>query len=243
MATYVLVHGSWHDGSMWEPVAAELRNAGHEVFTPTVAGHGKDGDKSATHADAVASIVDAIVGAGLSEIILLGHSYGGTVIARVYEEIPARIRRLIFWNAFVPEAGNSLMDEAPPHYRDLFAHLAETSPDRTVSLPFSIWRENFIQDATLELAESTFDLLSSEPFDPMLEKLPLDRFYATLSQVGRSFINGTEDTALPPGEWGWHPRMSGRLMGARLVQLPGSHEVMLTNPVLLAQKILEAGRD
>lgn len=228
---------------MWKPVAAELRRAGHTVLTPTVAGHGKDGDKTASHTDAVTSVVDQIVAAGLSDIVLLGHSYGGTVVARVYEEIPDRIRRLIFWNAFIPAAGNSLMDEAPPHYRELFAQLAAASPDNTVSLPFPIWRENFIQDAKLGFAQSMFELLSSEPFAPLNEKLPLDRFYATLPQVGRSFINGTEDIALPPGEWGWHPRMSGRLMGPRFVQLPGSHEVMLTNPALLAQKIVEAGRD
>ena len=37
--------------------------------------------------------------------------------------------------------------------------------------------------------------------------------------------------------------MSSRLGLFRLVQLPGSHEVMFTNPTLLAQKIIEAGRD
>lgn len=243
MSIYVLVHGSWHDGSLWEPVAAVLRNQGHEVHTPTVAGHGKDASKDVDHAQCVDSVVSYISDAGLDEVVLLGHSYGGTVIARVYEEIPARIKRLIFWNAFVPAPGNSLLDETPPHYRELFGQLAAASPDNTVTLPFPIWRENFIQDADLEFAQATYARLSSEPFQPFVDKLPLDRFYATLSNVGRSYINGTEDIALPPGEWNWHPRMSSRLAGPRLVQLPGSHEVMFTNPALLAAKIIEAGRD
>lgn len=243
MTTYVLVHGSWHDGSLWEPVASHLRTSGHTVHTPTVAGHGKDANKAVSHDECVAWIVNQIVHADLTDIVLLGHSYGGTIIARVFEEIPERIRRLIFWNAFIPEPGNSLLDEVPPHYRALFTHLAATSDDNSVAIPFPIWRENFIQDAPLELAQSTFEQLSTEPFQPLQDKLPLTRFYELLPQVGRSFINGLEDIALPPGEWGWHPRMSGRLAGARLVQLPGSHEVMFTNPELLAQKIVEAGRD
>jgi hypothetical protein len=49
---------------------------------------------------------------------------------------------------------------------------------------------------------------------------------------------------LPQGaEWGWHPRMSSRLGLFRLVQMPGSHEVIFTNPGGLAEKLIEAGRD
>ncbi|MFC5139456.1 alpha/beta fold hydrolase [Actinomycetospora rhizophila] len=241
MSTYVLVHGSWHTGDLWEGVAEPLRAQGRTVHTPTVAGHGKGVDKAVNHDDCVASIVDHIVGQDLSDVVLLGHSFGGTVIARVAEEIPDRLRRLIFWNAFVPAPGNCLDDETPPHYRELFAQLAASTDDDTIMLPFPIWREAFIQDAPLELAQSTYELLSPEPAQPFRDKLALTRFYEL--QIPRSYINATEDIALPPGEWGWHPRMSSRLGMYRLVQLPGSHEVMFTNPGLLAQKTVEAGRD
>lgn len=240
MAMYVLVHGSWHDGPLWGPVAEQLRAAGHEVHTPTIAGHGNGVPKDVDHDDCVASIVDFVVEHDLSGFVLLGHSFGGTVIARVAEEIPERIERLIFWNAFVPQPGNSLMDEVPPHYREMFAGLAAASEDNTVPMPFPVWRDAFIQDADLELAQSTHAQLSTEPFTPFTDKLDLRRFYAL--DIPKSYINATEDTALPQGEWGWHPRMSGRLGAFRLVQLPGSHEVMFTNPALLAAKIVEAGR-
>jgi hypothetical protein len=36
---FVLVHGSWHDGSLWKSVAGARDVAGH-VTAPTVAGHG-----------------------------------------------------------------------------------------------------------------------------------------------------------------------------------------------------------
>jgi hypothetical protein len=47
----------------------------------------------------------------------------------------------------------------------------------------------------------------------------------------------------PAGRMGWHPRMSSRLGLYRLVQMPGSHELIFTNPNLLTDKIIEAGRD
>jgi hypothetical protein len=91
------------------------------------------------------------------------------------------------------------------------------------------------------LAQSTYDTLSPEPYQPFNDKLDMGGFY-TLT-IPKSYINATEDVALPQGEWGWHPRMSNRLGLFRLVQMPGSHEVMFTNPIGLASKIIEAGRD
>jgi hypothetical protein len=37
--------------------------------------------------------------------------------------------------------------------------------------------------------------------------------------------------------------MSSRLGEFRLVQMPGSHEAVFTNPIGLADKFIEAGRD
>jgi pimeloyl-ACP methyl ester carboxylesterase len=241
VTTFVLVHGAWHDGLAWKPVITRLETLGHTAYAPTVAGHGKDADKAVGHDDCVRSVVRFILDKHLSDVVLLGHSSGGTVIARVAEEIPDLLRRLIFWNAFVLQPGGSINDDLPPHYRELFAQLAAESADNTVTLPFPIWREAFIQDADLDLAKSSYEQLSSQPYQLFMEKLDLSRFYQL--EVAKSYLNATDDTALPPGEWGWHPRMSARLGLHRLVQLPGSHEVLFTNPAQLADKIVEAGRD
>jgi pimeloyl-ACP methyl ester carboxylesterase len=238
---FVLVHGSWHDGPLWQPVADHLRNLGHEVHTPTVAGHGKGANRQVDHAACTRSIVDYIVSHDLKDIVLLGHSYGGTIICKVVEAVDDRVRRLVFWNAFVPRDGESLMDNVPPHYRELFEQLAAASGDGTVTMPFPIWRENFINDADLETAQRAYDLLTPEPYQPMADKLDLKKFYSL--QTPRSYINCTEDIALPHGEWAWHPRMSSRLGLFRLVQLSGSHEVMFTAPERLADAIERAGRD
>jgi pimeloyl-ACP methyl ester carboxylesterase len=238
---FVLVHGSWHDGSLWGPVADRLRALGHAVETPTIAGHGKGVDEAVTHEDCVRSIVDAIVEPDLTNVVLVGHSFGGTVIAKVAEQVPERIRRLVFRNAFVPEDGNSLNDEILPDFRQLFEQLAAASDDNTVMLPWPIWREAFINDASENEARAAYEQLSSEPFQPLSAKLDLKRFYSL--EIPRSYLNCTEDIALPHGEYAWHPRFSSRLGLCRLVQMPGSHEVIFTNPRLRAEKLVEAGRD
>jgi len=241
MSRFVLIHGSWHTGAHWAPVAKRLEELGHAVVAPTVLGHGTGVEKRVNHAEQIEDLVGQIVKADLRDFVLVGHSYGGTIIARLAEEIPDRIRRLVFWNAFVPERGHSLNDEVPPHYRALFDQISAAAPDKSVMLPYPIWREAFINDADESLARSAYESLSPEPYQPFLDKLDLERFYAT--QIPKSYLNCTEDTALPPGEWGWHPRMSSRLGLFRLVQMSGSHEVLFTNPVALADKLVEAGRD
>jgi pimeloyl-ACP methyl ester carboxylesterase len=219
-----------------------LRQAGHPVFAPTVLGHGDGVDKQVNHKQQVDDLVGQLVKQDLRDIVLVGHSYAGTLIARLAEEIPDRIRRLVFWNAFVPQRGNCLLDEVPPHYRAMFDELAAASPDGAIMLPYPIWREAFINDADESLAKSSYASLSPEPYQPHCDKLDLDRFYST--RIPKSYLNGTEDNALPQGgEWGWHPRMSSRLGLFRLVQMPGSHEAIFTNPGVLAAKLIEAGRD
>lgn len=164
MSTFVLVHGSWHDGSAWQAVIDQLEGKGHQAFAPTIAGHGKGVDKNVNHAQCTQSIVDYILDKDLTDIVLLGHSFGGTVIAKVAEAIGdgaerplrERIRRLIFFDAFVLNDGESLRDNFPPHLQALLDELVRESNDRTVMLPFETWREAFLNDADLDLAKSSY---------------------------------------------------------------------------------------
>jgi len=241
LGTIVLVHGSWHDGTAWDATRKHLEREGHRTLAPTMAGHGKTANKNVNHADCTRSIVEFIVENNLRDIVLTGHSFGGTVVCKVAEAIPERVRRIVFANGFVLRDGHSLTDEVPPETAAAFAEMARTSADNTTMLPFPVWRDTFVNDADMEMAKWTYEQLSPEPFQPSTDKLDLKKFYSL--SIPRSYINCTEDIALPPGEYGWHPRMSGRLGMYRLVQMPGGHEVLYTNPELLARKIIEAGRD
>ena len=136
---------------------------------------------------------------------------------------PERIRRLIYWNAFVPNNGESLNDMVPPPYVALFDAVAAQRGDGSVVLPFPIWREAFINDADLAAAQKAYDILNPHPLKTFSDKISLKTNPADM-QIAKSYINCTEDTSLPH-HYPWHPRLSQKLGLFRLVQVPGSHEL------------------
>lgn len=116
MATFVLVHGGGHGAWCWERMVPLLAEAGHEVHTPVLTGVGERfGELTAdvglgTHIDDVVQLFEA---KDLTDIILAGHSYGGTVITGVAGKVPERIRELVFLDAPHPRHGENLCDASP----------------------------------------------------------------------------------------------------------------------------------
>lgn len=238
---YVLVHGAWHTGELLEPVARYIREMGHIVHCPTLTGN-RPGDDRATSglSEAVASLVEYLDNHDLSGVRLVGHSYGGMVISKVADMVPQRLTRLVYWNAFVPLNGECLNDMVPAHYTAMFEPMA-ASAGNAVMLPFPVWREVFVNDADMRLAESSFAMLNPHPYRTFTDRISLKTELAAL-QLGKSYLNFQQDVAMPHG-MPWHPRLSERLGLFRLVEGPGGHEVCFTNPELAARKVVEAGRD
>ena len=91
MATFVLVHGSWAGSVVWRELTPRLRKAGHEVYAPTLTGIGarkhllnREIDLDTHIQDGIGVIDDA----DLSDIVLVGNSYGGMVITGVADRVP-----------------------------------------------------------------------------------------------------------------------------------------------------------
>lgn len=241
--TFVLVHGSWADSGFWDGIAAELRRMGHVVYAPEYPGHGPDTNKAVSHAMITKSVADFITANQLQDVILVGHSFGGTVVQKTAELVPDRIKRLVFYNAFVLNDGESLADEFPPSARQGFQQLLQSSKDNTIMLPFPLFRETFVNLASLEVAEQIYKGITPEPAKPLFEKLDLKKFYSLT--MPRSYLYFTEDNVLPQGNgYGWHPHMSSRLGLFRLIKGHGDHMTTAkTEPALVAARIYEAGRD
>ncbi len=110
MATFVLVHGAWHGGWCWRDVRTILRNSGHLVFTPTLTGLGERSHLLSPAVDLDTHIMDVanvLEWEELSDVILVGHSYGGYVITGVADRAKHRLRHVVYLDAFVPEDGES----------------------------------------------------------------------------------------------------------------------------------------
>jgi pimeloyl-ACP methyl ester carboxylesterase len=235
--TFVLVTGAWHGGWAWRPVAQELRAAGCQVLTPTLPGlHDGDDPTACGLADVVDHVADLVEARNLRDVTLVGHSWGGYVIAGAAPKIAARLSKVVFWSAFVPAAGRSLYDEVPPAYQELFSQLAQASGDNSVALPYEVWQSAFINDASEDVRRLTHSLMVPQPFQYFTDTVPPLDPGALGAPV--SYVLGSEDVSLPPGEYGWH-RFAERL-GVSPIMTPGSHEACFTQPAALAQTFLKA---
>jgi pimeloyl-ACP methyl ester carboxylesterase len=241
MATFVLVHGAWHSGEALAPVASLLHAAGHEALTPTVRGNRQSDPKTIGLDEAIESVGCYLAERNLDDVILVGHSFGGMIISALADRMRRRIRRLVYWNAFVPNDGESVSDMLPPHYVDLFRAIAEQRGDGAVVLPFTIWREAFINDADLETARRTYKSLNPHPLRTLSDRIALTTNPRDMD-CPKCYINCTEDISLPT-DWTWHPHLSQKLGIFRLILVRGSHELCFSNPERLARTILDAGSD
>jgi pimeloyl-ACP methyl ester carboxylesterase len=115
--TFVLVHGAWHGGWCWAKVSRLLNDAGHTVYAPSLTGLGDRGHLARPDVDLalhVQDVVSLLEAEELRGVTLVGHSYAGMVITAVAAQAAARIAQLVYLDAFVPAAGQSLLDHLPP---------------------------------------------------------------------------------------------------------------------------------
>ena len=102
---------------MWSRLAPLLRQAGHDVHTPSLTGIGERSHlaspaiKLSTH---IIDVMQCLRYERVSDAVLVGHSYGGMVVTGVADRAPERIRSLVYLDAFVPQNGQALMDLQPP---------------------------------------------------------------------------------------------------------------------------------
>ena len=114
--TFVLVHGAWAGGWCWSKVAAILRSRGHSVFTPTQTGLGERShllSKSITLDVFVDDIANVLKWEDLNDVVLVGHSFGGSAISGVADRMRASVRRLVYLDALTLENGQSPFSVLP----------------------------------------------------------------------------------------------------------------------------------
>ena len=107
----VFVHGAWGGGWQYSKIQPLLERAGHSVYRPTMTGLGERVHLAgpevglSTH---IEDIVKVLEFEDLHELVLVGHSYGGMVIAGVAERVPERIAMLVYFDAILPQDGESV---------------------------------------------------------------------------------------------------------------------------------------
>ncbi len=119
MTTFVLVHGAWGGSYGFRTVRGPLWSAGHEVFTPSLTGIGERVHLASPQVNLtthVTDVVNTILFEDLTDIVLLGYSYGGMVVTGALEHVADRVAHLVYLDAFLPADGESLDDLAGAGY-------------------------------------------------------------------------------------------------------------------------------
>lgn len=173
---YVLVHGAWHGAWAWHRVSPMLREAGHSVSTPTLAGLGErahyapGGCGLSVH---VRDIVQHLEMEDLRQVVLVGHSYAGCVVSGVLSARTGRVAHAVYLDAFALRQGEALATFVPPgvrrEYEAMAAREALVPPP-----PQATWAERWgMSDAALrewaaaritpQAARSFIEPVSGEP--------------------------------------------------------------------------------
>jgi pimeloyl-ACP methyl ester carboxylesterase len=136
---FVLVHGAWHGGWCWRNVAGILRGRGHFVSTPTQTGLGERKHLLSADIDFdtfVRDISNHLLFEDLRNVVLVGHSFGASVVAAVADRDAERIGNLIFLDGFLPDSGRSAMEQRSPKVaRERLRAAQETSGGLTMPVP------------------------------------------------------------------------------------------------------------
>lgn len=232
-ATYVLVHGAWHGGWCWEAVAQRLRAHGHRVFAPTLTGLGERADLLSPEVGLqtfVQDVVDQLERDDLTDVILVGHSFGGIPLIGAADRVPRRIRQLVFLDAVVLSNGQSGFSRLTPEVVAARMKLAmETSNGLTIPVPpasaFGVFEPD--QVALLERyctphpvkAFQDALVLTGEPGGaiPKTYIQCVDPVYVPL-QSSRDFVKAQRN-------WAWDEIATG-------------HDAMISAPDLLVEKLL-----
>jgi pimeloyl-ACP methyl ester carboxylesterase len=111
MATIVLVHGGGAGSWIWRWVAPLLRERGHVVHAVTMTGAGERRHlltREVTIETGVSDVVNALEFEDLTDVVLVGHSQGGTVLPGVAMTVPERVRSVVFADAVLLRSGETI---------------------------------------------------------------------------------------------------------------------------------------
>jgi pimeloyl-ACP methyl ester carboxylesterase len=230
MATFVLVHGGFHGGWCYSRLVKLLRAKGHDVLAPTLSGLGERAHLAsnainlATH---IEDVVSTIVNEDLVDVILCGHSYAGMVISGVAGVLGARIKSLFYLDAAVPEDGQSLFDTLDADFRRYILDAASETGTMVVPPSSELFQVNSSDAAWVDR------LCTPHPIGCFIQKL---RFTGKEDLVQhRTFVLAKRFRS---SNYPTFARLNG-LAGWRTLSVDAGHDMMINDPEMLAELLLE----
>ncbi len=232
--TFVLVPGAWLGGWCWRDVGTRLHAGGHTAIGATLTGLGERAHLLSpeiglrTH---VSDIVSLLHYRDLHGVVLVGHSYGGTVITAVAEQAADRIGCLVYLDGSVPRDGESNNDVIGEELAQQIRTTATADGDGWCVPPISAagWG---LPDAVRAWVEPR---LTPHPLRSLEE--PVNLRSEAAAALPRGFLRSSTRSAV-------YGRMleRGREAGWYCRDLVGGHYPMLTEPEAVAAALAELPR-
>lgn len=120
MTTFVLVPGFWLGAWVWRSTAAELRRHGHDVYPISLTGLGERAHLARPDTDLevhVTDVVNLLRYEDLSDVVLVGHSYAGSVVTATADRVPDRVAQLVYIDTGPLPDGVAQVEFTPPEER------------------------------------------------------------------------------------------------------------------------------
>lgn len=227
--TVVLVHGAFAESSSWNGVTNVLLQRGYPVVAVANPLRGVKND-----ADSVAEVIDSIKG----EVVLVGHSYGGTVITNAATGKP-NVKALVYVAAFAPDAGETafgLSGKFPGS--TLGAALAEPVALLNGGKDLYIQQDKFRTQFAADVSKEEARLMAATQ-RPIAEAAGNEPSKAPAwKSIPSFFIFGSLDKNIPVAAQNFMAKRAG---ATKTVEIKGaSHVVMISKPKEVAALIVEA---
>jgi pimeloyl-ACP methyl ester carboxylesterase len=196
MATFILIHGSWHSAWNWHKVIPALEKNGHKVLAIDLLGMGRDKTpvQEATLEANVQRICD-LIDSLEEKVILVGHSKNGIMISQTAEYRPHKIDKLIYLAAYLipngkTQAEYSLQDTGGV-LKPYVSRFPET--DSHILQP-AIFKEGLYHDCDDDIVQMAKLILSHE--NASSATTPLQLTEQNFNSVRRFYIECTADRAV-----------------------------------------------
>jgi len=220
-ATVVLVHGAWADGSSWNEVIARLQAEDIPVVSVQ--------NPLSSLADDVAAVSRAIELVD-GPVVLVGHSWGGTVITQ--SGASERVRALVYIAAFAPDRNESTNSLQAPYPAPEYASLLRADSGGYLHFPADALPHYFAQDlpaANAMVLAATQGPIRASAFDePVTE--------AAWRHLPSWYLVSGHDRMIPPQL----QRDMAQRIRARTREVPASHVPFASKPRETTAIILEA---
>jgi pimeloyl-ACP methyl ester carboxylesterase len=230
--TIVLVHGAFAESASWDGVAARLIKDGYPVVAIANPLRGLKFD-----ADYVSTLLKKIDG----PVVLVGHSYGGSVISDVDSDA-GKVKSLVYVAGLAPDAGESASDLGKKFPTGTLGDALAppiVQPDGKHDL--YILQGKFWKQFAADVPARQAALMGAEQRPVTAEALNDPSGPPTWNKLPSHFIYGTADKNIPMA---LHEFMAKRARAKESVAVKGaSHVVMISHPDLVAAIIERAAAD